>query len=79
MWNNPSENYSHWNHCSDRINVEDALNVVQAVSESPNRTVAASYFMRRFGMFTAMQLYNLAAYDEVWDGDKERSPFRCEI
>ena len=28
--------------------------------------------MRRFGMFIAMQFYNLAAYDEVWDGNKER-------
>ena len=44
------------------------INVVQAMSGSPNRTVAASYFMRRFGMFIAMQFYNLATYDEVWDG-----------
>jgi len=53
----------------------DALNVVQAVSKSPNKTVAASYFMRRFGMFTAMQFYNLAAYDEVWKGSPERVTF----
>jgi len=56
-------------------NTEDALNVVQAISGSPNRTVAASYFMRRFGMFTAMQLYNLAAYDEVWIGTTDRITF----
>ena len=59
----------------DDEKTEDALNVVQAVSGSPNRTVAASYFMRRFGMFTAMQFYNLAAYDEVWDGNKEHLHF----
>jgi ferric iron reductase protein FhuF len=61
------------------IMIEDALNVVQAVSESPNRTVAASYFMRRFGMFTAMQLYNLAAYDEVWNGDKKDLHFGAKV
>lgn len=59
----------------DSQKTEDLLNVVQAVSGSPNRTVAASYLMRRFGMFTAMQLYNLAAYDEVWDGNNEQLHF----
>ena len=54
---------------------EDALNVVQAISRSPNKTVAASYFMRRFGMFIAMQFYNLAMYDEIWDGDFDRLTF----
>ena len=49
---------------------EDALNVVQTISGCPNRTVAASYFMRRLGMFIAMQFSNLAMYDEVWDGEK---------
>ena len=56
-------------------NAEDALNMVLAVSKSPNKTVAASYFMRRFGMFTAMQFYNLAAYDEVWNGTPDRVIF----
>jgi len=55
----------------DSEKTEDILNVIQAVSGSPNRTVAASYFLRRFGMFIAMQFYNLAAYDEVWDGNNE--------
>ncbi|MBO0586681.1 hypothetical protein [Sporosarcina sp. E16_8] len=59
----------------DSQKTEDMLNVVQAVSGSPNRTVAASYFMRRFGMFTAMQFYNLAKYDEVWDGNNEQLHF----
>lgn len=44
----------------------DCLTIVQAVSGSPNKTVAASFFMRRLGMFFNMQLYNLAAYDEIW-------------
>lgn len=48
----------------------DALNAIQIISGSPNKTVTASYFMRRLGMFTAMQFYNLAAYDEVWQGNK---------
>lgn len=57
----------------------DILNVVQTISGSPNRTVAASYFMRRFGMFTAMQLYNLAAYDEVWNGDRKHLHFGAKV
>ncbi len=59
----------------DSGQTEDALNAVLAVSGSPNKTVAASYFMRRLGMFTAMQFYNLAAYDEVWDGTPNRLLF----
>ncbi len=55
--------------------IEDVLNVIQAVSSSPNQTVAASYFMRRLGMFVAMQFTNLATYDEVWDGEKDRLVF----
>ena len=47
----------------------DCLNAVQAISGCPNSTVTASFFMRRIGMFVSMQLYNLAAYDEVWDGN----------
>ena len=59
----------------DPDKTEDALNVVQTISGCPNRTVAASYFMRRLGMFIAMQFTNLAMYDEVWDGDKSRLLF----
>ncbi len=55
----------------DANKIEDTLNVVQAVSGSPNRVVAASYFMRRLGMFVAMQFTNLATYDEVWDGEMD--------
>ncbi|MHA6260919.1 hypothetical protein ACXYMX_13620 [Sporosarcina sp. CAU 1771] len=54
---------------------EESLLAVLAISGSPNKTVAASYFMRRMGMFIAMQLYNLAAYDEVWRGKKEHLVF----
>jgi ferric iron reductase protein FhuF len=54
---------------------EDALTAAQAISRSPNKTVAASYFIRRFGMFIAMQFYNLAMYDEIWDGELERLTF----
>ncbi|MCM3636168.1 hypothetical protein M3152_00440 [Sporosarcina luteola] len=38
-------------------------------------TVAASFFMRRVGMFINMQLYNVAAYDEIWDGDAAKMYF----
>ena len=54
---------------------EDALNATGAISRCPNKTVTASYFMRRFGMFIAMQFYNLAMYDEIWDGSSERITF----
>lgn len=53
----------------------DCMKSVQIVSGSPNTTVAASFFMRRVGMFINMQLYNLAAYDEVWDGDDVKMYF----
>ncbi|WHT48566.1 hypothetical protein QNH10_01645 [Sporosarcina thermotolerans] len=48
---------------------------MQIVSGSPNMTVAASFFMRRVGMFVNMQLYNLAVYDEMWDGDETKMYF----
>lgn len=59
----------------NEANTEDALHAVQAISRTDNKTVAASYFMRRLGMFTAMQFYNLASYDEVWDGTPDRLLF----
>lgn len=54
---------------------EDVLIVVQKLSKCPNKTVAASYFLRRIGMFIATQFYNLAAYDEVWAGTPDRLTF----
>lgn len=59
----------------DSAKTEDALIAVQTISQSPNKTVAASYFMRRYGMFTAMQFYNLAVYDEIWKGESTRFLF----
>lgn len=50
---------------------KDCILVAKTVSQSPNETVAASFFMRRLGMFFAMQLYNLAAYDEMWKGSAD--------
>jgi len=35
----------------DPNKTEDALIAVQTISRSPNKTVAASYFMRRVGMY----------------------------
>lgn len=53
----------------------NVLTVIQTISGSPNRTVAASYFIRRFGMFIAMQFTNLATYDEIWNGENDRLLF----
>ncbi len=52
----------------DPVKTDAVLSTIQTISRSPNKTVAASYFMRRYGMFSAMQFYNLATYDEVWEG-----------
>jgi len=60
---------------SDVEKTGDLLAIIQTVSLSSNRTVAASFFMRRLGMFYAIQFYNLAAYDEVWDGNSSRLVF----
>src|SRR4051812_45841223 len=54
---------------------EDCLMTVQAISASPNKTVAASFFLRRLGMFISIQLLHLSTYDEIWDGDDERLRF----
>ncbi|MCM3744449.1 hypothetical protein M3193_09860 [Sporosarcina luteola] len=59
----------------DDNKTEDYLLLIQTVSGSPNKTVAASFLMRRIGMFINMQLYNLAAYDEIWDGDAAKMYF----
>ncbi|PIC64188.1 hypothetical protein CSV79_08245 [Sporosarcina sp. P13] len=55
----------------DHAKIADLIQVMKMVSQSPDEVVAASYFMRRIGMFFAMQLYNLAAYDELWSGVAE--------
>ncbi|AOV09002.1 hypothetical protein BI350_00315 [Sporosarcina ureilytica] len=55
--------------------LESVLHAIQTISQSPNQTVAASYFLRRFGMFISMQFYQLAAYDEVWGGQPEQFTF----
>lgn len=49
--------------------IDEVMQKILAISGSPNKTVGASYFMRRWGMFVSMQLYLLAAHDVVWDGD----------
>ncbi|REB08045.1 hypothetical protein DVB69_08730 [Sporosarcina sp. BI001-red] len=50
---------------------KDLLTVLQTVSQSPNTTVAASFFMRRYGMFTAMQLVQFIQYEELWQGEHD--------
>ena len=54
---------------------ESALRLVRAVSGADNPAVAASYFTRRIGMFTAMQLYALMVYEEVWNGPDDALQF----
>lgn len=59
----------------DDTTVGDTLATVQAVTECPNKTVAASYFLRRIGLFISMQFYNLTLYDEIWKGQPEHLTF----
>lgn len=49
--------------------LDDAKNILKAVSQNDTDAVAISYFSRRYGMFVAMQLYMLTVYDEVWTGN----------
>lgn len=52
----------------DPLQIDPILHTVQSISNSPNRTVAASFFLRRFGLFISMQFYQLAVYEEIWQG-----------
>ena len=54
---------------------ESILQKIQTVSQCHNKAVAASYFLRRFGMFISMQFYQLATYDEIWKGENNRLLF----
>ncbi len=54
---------------------EAILHAVQTISGSPNKTVAASYLMRRYGMFTGMQLVQYVLYDEFWNGRPDEFRF----
>lgn len=54
---------------------DDLLAILQTVSKSPNTTVAASFFMRRYGMFTAIQLSQFIQYEELWQGESNLLQF----
>jgi len=57
----------------------DFLPVVQAITGIDNKTVGASYFMRRYGMFVSTQFVMLATYDEVWMGDASDIMFGSNV
>ncbi|MEV9641223.1 hypothetical protein ABZ756_10990 [Mammaliicoccus sciuri] len=63
----------------DPSKASDLIQVMKTVSQSPNDVIAASFFMRRIGMFFAMQLYNLAAYDEMWKGPPDNLRFGAVV
>ncbi|MEI4771678.1 hypothetical protein WAX74_18825 [Psychrobacillus sp. FJAT-51614] len=52
-------------------NVDTALPVIKLISGASNDPIAASFFMRRVGMFISMQFYMMTLYDEIWDGPLE--------
>ncbi|MBK3495543.1 Fe-S oxidoreductase [Viridibacillus sp. YIM B01967] len=45
----------------------DFMNIMHTLSGVTSKTIAISYFTRRYGMFIAMQFYMLSTYDEIWD------------
>jgi len=57
----------------------DFLSVVQAVTGITSKTVAASYLMRRYGMFVSTQFVMLATYDEIWLGELEDLQFAANV
>lgn len=59
----------------DNDKTKDILKLIQTISDSPNPSITASYFLRRYGMFIAMQFYNLASYNEIWSGEKSQILF----
>ncbi len=46
----------------------DILPVVKSITGIDNSVVAASYLMRRYGMFISTQFVMLTTYDELWMG-----------
>ncbi|SDO22273.1 hypothetical protein SAMN05518871_11275 [Psychrobacillus sp. OK028] len=56
-------------------NVAHALPIIKLISSAPNDPIAASFFMRRVGMFISMQFYMMTMYDEIWDGPIEALQF----
>lgn len=57
----------------------DFLAVVQTITGISNKTVAASYLMRRYGMFISTQFVMLATYDELWLGQHEELMFAANV
>lgn len=55
--------------------IANALPIIKLISSSPNEPIAASFFMRRVGMFISMQFYMMTMYDEIWDGPIEQLQF----
>lgn len=71
----PEHSLFTWEDLMDAEKIDAILQTVQIISKSPNKSVAASYFLRRIGMFISMQFYQLAAYDEVWKGTVNQFTF----
>ena len=56
-------------------NVDASLPIIKLIAQAPNDAAAASFFMRRVGMFISMQFYMMTKYDEVWDGPIDQLQF----
>lgn len=56
-------------------NVDSSISMIKLISSAPTDPIAASFFMRRVGMFISMQFYMMTMYDEIWDGPLESLMF----
>ncbi|MFX3673048.1 MAG: hypothetical protein ACE3JQ_01190 [Paenisporosarcina sp.] len=59
----------------EQLQQVDVLPVVKTITGIENTVVAASYLMRRYGMFVSTQLVMLTTYNELWMGHKNEIQF----
>lgn len=64
---------------SKQIREVDFLPIVQTITGIDTKTVAASYFMRRYGLFISTQFLMLATYDELWMGELNELLFGVNV
>ncbi|MET0785553.1 MAG: hypothetical protein ABWY25_02475, partial [Paenisporosarcina sp.] len=59
----------------DQVHHIDVLPVIKTVTGIEKSAVAASYFMRRYGMFISTQFVMLVTYEEMWMGKASNVQF----
>jgi len=59
----------------EQVHQIDVLPVIKTVTGIDKAAVAASYFMRRYGMFVSTQFVMLITYEEMWMGKANQVQF----